>query len=130
MKGKGARLTTDISLPGRFVVFVPNGEGFGVSRRLEDDERIRLRDILKEIAPKQGRATVRTAAEALRRRTPSATSSSCSAFKADRGDGEDGQGRASSTRRPSCRSASCATSSPRTSARSLTTSRSNGSSAT
>jgi ribonuclease G len=63
MKGKGARLTTDISLPGRFVVFVPNGEGFGVSRRLEDDERIRLRDILKELAPKQGGVIVRTAAE-------------------------------------------------------------------
>jgi ribonuclease G len=63
MKGKGARLTTDISLPGRFVVFVPNGEGFGVSRRLEDDERVRLRDILKEIAPKQGGVIVRTAAE-------------------------------------------------------------------
>jgi ribonuclease G len=63
MKGKGARLTTEISLPGRFVVFVPNGEGFGVSRRLEDEERIRLRDILKEIAPKEGGVIVRTAAE-------------------------------------------------------------------
>ena len=63
MKGKGARLTTDISLPGRFVVFVPNGEGFGVSRRLEDDERIRLRDILKALAPKEGGVIVRTAAE-------------------------------------------------------------------
>jgi ribonuclease G len=63
MKGKGARLTTEISLPGRFVVFVPNGEGFGVSRRLEDDERIRLRDILKEVAPKEGGVIVRTAAE-------------------------------------------------------------------
>jgi ribonuclease G len=63
MKGKGARLTTEISLPGRFVVFVPKGEGFGVSRRLEDDERIRLRDILKEIAPKEGGVIVRTAAE-------------------------------------------------------------------
>jgi ribonuclease G len=63
MKTKGARLTTDISLPGRFVVFVPNGEGIGVSRRLEDDERIRLRDILKAIAPEQGGVIVRTAAE-------------------------------------------------------------------
>ena len=63
MKTKGARLTTDISLPGRFVVFVPNGEGIGVSRRLEDDERIRLRDILKEIAPAKGGVIVRTAAE-------------------------------------------------------------------
>jgi ribonuclease G len=63
MKTKGARLTTDISLPGRFVVFVPNGEGIGVSRRLEDDERTRLRDILKEIAPDKGGVIVRTAAE-------------------------------------------------------------------
>ena len=39
MKTKGARLTTEISLPGRFVVFVPHGDGLGVSRRLEDDER-------------------------------------------------------------------------------------------
>ena len=44
MKTKGARLTTEISLPGRFVVYVPNGEGLGVSRRLEDDERTRLKD--------------------------------------------------------------------------------------
>jgi ribonuclease G len=63
MKTKGARLTTDISLPGRFVVFVPNGEGIGVSRRLEDDERVRLRDILKEITPEKGGVIVRTAAE-------------------------------------------------------------------
>ena len=39
MKTKGARLTTEISLPGRFLVYVPNGEGLGVSRRLEDSER-------------------------------------------------------------------------------------------
>lgn len=63
MKTKGARLTTEISLPGRFVVFVPHGEGLGVSRRLEEDERTRLRDIVKEIAPKQGGVIVRTAAE-------------------------------------------------------------------
>jgi ribonuclease G len=63
MKSKGARLTTEISLPGRFVVFVPSGEGLGVSRRLDDDERIRLRDIVKSIAPKKGGVIVRTAAE-------------------------------------------------------------------
>ena len=63
MKSKGARLTTEISLPGRFVVFVPSGEGLGVSRRLDDDERIRLRDIVKAIAPKKGGIIVRTAAE-------------------------------------------------------------------
>ena len=55
MKTKGARLTTEISLPGRFVVYVPQGEGIGVSRRLEDDERIRLRDILKSARPAEGR---------------------------------------------------------------------------
>jgi ribonuclease G len=63
MKTKGARLTTEISLPGRFVVYVPHGEGLGVSRRLEDDERNRLKAILKDIAPKKGGVIVRTAAE-------------------------------------------------------------------
>jgi ribonuclease G len=63
MKTKGARLTTQISLPGRFVVFVPQGEGLGVSRRLEDDERARLKDILKRLDVKEGGVIVRTAAE-------------------------------------------------------------------
>jgi ribonuclease G len=63
MKTKGARLTTEISLPGRFVVYVPHGDGLGVSRRLEDDERNRLKAIVKEIAPPTGGVIVRTAAE-------------------------------------------------------------------
>src|ERR671922_2972296 len=63
MKSKGARLTTEISLPGRFVVYVPSGEGFGVSRRLPDDERSRLRDILKALDVPTGGVIVRTAAE-------------------------------------------------------------------
>ena len=63
MKSKGARLTTEISLPGRFVVFVPSGEGLGVSRRLDDAERTRLRDILKGLEVKEGGVIVRTAAE-------------------------------------------------------------------
>jgi ribonuclease G len=63
MKTKGARLTTQISLPGRFVVFVPQGEGLGVSRRLDDDERNRLKDILKRLDVKDGGVIVRTAAE-------------------------------------------------------------------
>jgi ribonuclease G len=63
MKTKGARLTTEISLPGRFVVYVPHGDGLGVSRRLDDDERNRLKGILKEISPKTGGVIVRTAAE-------------------------------------------------------------------
>jgi ribonuclease G len=63
MKSKGARLTMEISLPGRFVVFVPNGDGLGVSRRLEDDERTRLKEILKKLDVKKGGVIVRTAAE-------------------------------------------------------------------
>jgi ribonuclease G len=63
MKTKGARLTTEISLPGRFLVYVPNGEGLGVSRRLEDAERQRLKALLEEIAPAEGGVIVRTAAE-------------------------------------------------------------------
>jgi ribonuclease G len=63
MKSKGARLTTEISLPGRYLVFVPSGEGSGVSRRLEDEERTRLKDILKGLDAKGGGIIVRTAAE-------------------------------------------------------------------
>jgi ribonuclease G len=63
MKTKGARLTTEISLPGRFLVFVPQGEGLGVSRRLDDAERARLKEIIKELDPKEGGIIVRTAAE-------------------------------------------------------------------
>ena len=63
MKSKGARLTTEISLPGRFLVYVPNGEGYGVSRRLEDAERTRLKEIVKDLDAKGGGIIVRTAAE-------------------------------------------------------------------
>jgi ribonuclease G len=63
MKTKGARLTTEISLPGRFVVFVPQGEGLGVSRRLPDDERTRLKEIIKKLDVSKGGVIVRTAAE-------------------------------------------------------------------
>jgi ribonuclease G len=63
MKSKGARLTTEISLPGRFLVYVPSGEGYGVSRRLEDTERDRLKGIVKDLDAKGGGIIVRTAAE-------------------------------------------------------------------
>jgi len=63
MKSKGARLTTEISLPGRFLVYVPNGEGSGVSRRIEDAERTRLKEIVRSLDPKGGGIIVRTAAE-------------------------------------------------------------------
>ncbi|HJP66268.1 MAG TPA: Rne/Rng family ribonuclease, partial [Actinomycetota bacterium] len=60
--GKGARLTQEISLPGRFVVYVPNSQTFGISRRLPDKERTRLKDILKQIRPPEHGLIVRTAA--------------------------------------------------------------------
>jgi ribonuclease E len=60
---KGARLTQEISLPGRFVVLIPNSTTYGISKRLSDDERKRLRAILDRVKPKQHGVIVRTAAE-------------------------------------------------------------------
>jgi ribonuclease G len=63
MGTKGARLTTEVSLPGRFLVFVPFGDGIGVSRRLDDEERERLKVICKALELPEGGLIVRTAAE-------------------------------------------------------------------
>jgi ribonuclease E len=60
---KGARLTQDVSLPGRFVVLVPNSDTYGISKRLADDERKRLRRILDSVKPQRHGIIVRTAAE-------------------------------------------------------------------
>ena len=60
---KGARLTQEVSLPGRFVVLIPNSSTYGISKRLEDKERKRLRRILDEVKPKEHGVIVRTAAE-------------------------------------------------------------------
>ncbi|HAS12032.1 MAG TPA: ribonuclease E/G, partial [Acidimicrobiaceae bacterium] len=60
---KGARLTQEVSLPGRFVVLVPNSSTYGISKRLPDDERKRLRKILDGVKPDQHGVIVRTAAE-------------------------------------------------------------------
>ncbi len=60
---KGARLTQEVSLPGRFVVLVPNSNTYGISKRLPDKERKRLRSILDRAKPKQHGVIVRTAAE-------------------------------------------------------------------
>ncbi len=60
---KGARLTTEVSLPGRFVVLVPNSDTYGISKRLPDNERRRLRQILDKVRPKGHGLIVRTAAE-------------------------------------------------------------------
>lgn len=63
MGGKGARLTGQVSIPGRFLVYVPDGGASGISRRLPEKERIRLRGIVKDIRPKSAGIIVRTAAE-------------------------------------------------------------------
>ncbi len=60
---KGARLTQEVSLPGRFVVLIPNSSTYGISKRLADDERKRLRAILDKVKPPQHGVIVRTAAE-------------------------------------------------------------------
>ncbi len=61
--GKGARLTGEVSLPGRYLVFVPDGGASGISRRLPEKERARLRSVMREMRPKKGGVIVRTAAE-------------------------------------------------------------------
>lgn len=60
---KGARLTSQISLPGRYLVYVPEGSMTGISRKLPDTERARLKQILKEVVPESAGVIVRTAAE-------------------------------------------------------------------
>ncbi|QIK77075.1 Rne/Rng family ribonuclease [Nocardioides piscis] len=60
---KGARLTSQVSLAGRFLVYVPDGTTSGISRKLPDTERNRLKSLLKEIVPDTAGVIVRTAAE-------------------------------------------------------------------
>jgi Rne/Rng family ribonuclease len=60
---KGARLTSQISLPGRYVVYVPGGGMSGISKRLPESERTRLKAILKTLIPEEAGVIVRTAAE-------------------------------------------------------------------
>jgi ribonuclease E len=60
---KGARLTSQISLPGRYVVYVPGGGMSGISKRLPEEERARLKSILKNLIPEEAGVIVRTAAE-------------------------------------------------------------------
>jgi ribonuclease E len=62
---KGARLTTQISLPGRFLVYVPGGGATGISRKLPDNERKRLKDILKRVVPEDAGVIIRTASEGI-----------------------------------------------------------------
>ncbi|WP_283138281.1 Rne/Rng family ribonuclease [Rhizohabitans arisaemae] len=63
MGHKGARLTSQVSLPGRYLVYVPDGSMTGISRKLPDKERTRLKQILKKVMPENAGVIVRTAAE-------------------------------------------------------------------
>src|SRR5579864_1120466 len=60
---KGARLTSQLSLPGRYLVYVPGASMTGISRKLPDTERTRLKQILKQVMPEDAGVIVRTAAE-------------------------------------------------------------------
>ncbi|NNN03190.1 MAG: Rne/Rng family ribonuclease, partial [Acidimicrobiaceae bacterium] len=60
---KGARLTQEVSIPGRFAVLVPNSQTIGISKRLADGERRRLRKIIDEVKPERHGIIIRTAAE-------------------------------------------------------------------
>jgi len=60
---KGARLTSQVSLPGRYLVYVPGANMTGISRKLPDTERTRLKQILKQVMPENAGVIVRTAAE-------------------------------------------------------------------
>ena len=60
---KGARLTSQVSLPGRYLVYVPGASMTGISRKLPDTERTRLKRILKKVMPEDAGVIVRTAAE-------------------------------------------------------------------
>ncbi|MEJ6019194.1 translation initiation factor IF-2 N-terminal domain-containing protein [Corynebacterium sp. H113] len=64
---KGARLSTQISLAGRFLVYVPGGRSAGISRKLPESERKRLKEILKEVTPAGSGTIIRTAAENMSR---------------------------------------------------------------
>src|SRR4051812_33145709 len=67
LKTKGARLSMEITIAGRYMVYAPTGEGIGVSKRLEDKERERLRRAVKGLDLKGGGAIVRTAAQGAKR---------------------------------------------------------------
>ncbi len=64
---KGARLTMEISIPGRYLVYSPNGEGLGVSRRLPDSERERLRKLASKLNIENGGLIIRTSAHGARK---------------------------------------------------------------
>ena len=63
---KGARLTTQVSLAGRYLVYVPGASSTGISRKLPDTERQRLKEILREVVPAEAGVIIRTASEGVK----------------------------------------------------------------
>ena len=114
---KGARLTSQVSLPGRYLVYVPNGSMNGISRKLPDTERARLKKILKEVLPENVGVIVRTAAEgATEEQLTLDVNAPHRAVGRDQQAGRDPSRRPRCcTASPTCSSRSCATSSTRTS---------------
>ncbi|BCI86886.1 hypothetical protein NIIDMKKI_20920 [Mycobacterium kansasii] len=74
---KGARLTTQVSLAGRYLVYVPGASSTGISRKLPDTERQRLKEILREVVPSDAGVIIRTASEGSKRATFVPTSPGC-----------------------------------------------------
>ena len=124
LKTKGARLSMELTIAGRYMVYTPTGEGVGVSKRLDDNERERLRQRGPRPRP-AGRRRDRPHGR-LGRQARGLRARAAVPVQAPRGPAEARRGghraRSSSSRRPTSRSASCATSSrPTSSARSSTT---------
>ena len=123
LKTKGARLSMQLSIAGRYLVYVPQGEGVGVSRRLGDKERDRLRKEAKGLDLQGGGAIIRTAASGAKREDfEREIKYLFKLYEILQKRAERPPRRRWSSRRPTCRCASCATSSrPSSSARSSTT---------
>ena len=89
---KGARLTTQVSLAGRYLVYVPGASSTGISRKLPDTERQRLKEILRGVVPSDAGVIIRTASEGVNEEDIHATSTGCRSV-----------GRRSSSRHPRSR---------------------------
>ena len=115
---KGARLTQQVNLPGRYLVYVPGGSMTGISRKLPDTERQRLKEILREIVPADAGVIIRTAAEGASEEESPATSTRLQAQWDDRSRRRPRRSRPRPIalyEEPDLRSRSSATSSTRTS---------------
>ncbi len=118
LKTKGARLSMDLTIAGRYMVYTLTGEGVGVSKRLDDKERDRLRREAKGLDLKGGVRSCAPRPTAPRARTSSAScSTSSSSTRSSKSASRRPLPRLWSSRKPTCRCASCATSSARTSRR-------------